>query len=158
MKKENKIHKTKSDRNGEYFDHKNNFKRDHSIKNFSILPHPATLESYETVAPGITDKLGHMIAKEQEFRHKLERLKTKGIYGMYRFGQLLSTILVIVILYATLFVYSEYNDQYLSSIICISGFTFLTIVNVVSFKDMTQIKNTAKNKNHQNKQKTFDSR
>jgi uncharacterized membrane protein len=107
MQKENKFYKTKKDRNGEYFDHKNNLKTEHGVKNFSILPHPTTLESYETICPGITEKLGQIIVKEQEFRHKKELLHMRGIQNIYRLGQLFSVILCISLIYIAILMVTE---------------------------------------------------
>ncbi len=149
MKKTHKIYKTNSDRNTEYFNHKNKINSDQTTKNFSILPHPATLESYEAISPGITEKLGSIIIREQEFRHKIESLKMKGLQSMYRFGQFLSFILAIVIIFVTLFVYSKYENQLLASVIFLSGFGFLTIINVVSFNKITQTKHLHEDK-HKN--------
>ena len=140
MQKENKFYKTKKDRHGEYFDHKHHLKTEHGVKNFSILPHPTTLESYETISPGITEKLGQIIVKEQEFRHKKELLHMRGIQNVYRLGQLLSVMLCVALIYVTILMVSEYHNQYLAGIICITGFAFLTITNVYSFKQMTNIK------------------
>ena len=142
--KENKFHKTKKDRNGQYFDHKNNLKRDNEAKNFSILPHPATLESYESISPGITEKLSQIIVKEQDFRHKKELLHIKGVHNIYRLGQLLSTILSITLIYVTLLILTEHNNELLAGTVCISGFTFLTIINVFSFKNITSFKENHK--------------
>ena len=81
MKKEKKIYKVKNDKYSEYFEHKQS---PEISKTISILPHPTTLESYEEVSPGITEKLGVMIVKEQEHRHKLEMRKIKNITSIYK--------------------------------------------------------------------------
>jgi uncharacterized membrane protein len=143
--KENKLHKTKNDKHTNYYDNKHDIRKEVGVKHFSILPHPATLESYESISPGITEKLGTMIEKEQQFRHRLDSLHMRGIRSIYRLGQLISFILVIFILLTSIFIYVEYKDQYFASVICISGFTFLTIVNVNSFKKMTSLKNKKQN-------------
>ena len=144
MQKVNRFYKTKKDRHGEYFDHKNNLKNEHGIKNFSILPHPATLESYETISPGITEKLGQVIVKEQDFRHKKEMFYIKSIQNTYRIGQLMSIILSIALIYSTMFIFTEYKNQYLATVVCISGFIFLSIINVFSFKNMSNAKENKK--------------
>jgi len=140
MKKENKFHTMKKDRHGEYYDHKNNLKKESGIKKFSILPHPTTLESYETIAPGMIEKIGQMIVKEQEFRHRKELLHIRGIHNIYRLGQLLSMILSIALIYITIVMVVEYNNYYLAGLISITGFIFLTFTNLSSFKQMSNIK------------------
>lgn len=140
MQKENKFYKTKKDRHGEYYEHKNNLKTENGVKKFSILPHPTTLESYETISPGVIDKLGHMIVKEQEFRHKKELLHMRGVQNIYRLGQLLSFILCITLLYVIILMITEYHNQYLAGIISITGFAFLTITNIFSLKHITKLK------------------
>jgi uncharacterized membrane protein len=133
MKKEKKIYKVKNDKYSEYFEHKQS---PEMIRSISILPHPTTLESYEEVSPGITEKLGSMIIKEQEHRQKLEIRKIKNITSIYRFGQLLSAILAVLVIYATVLVYDEYDSEILAAVICICGFSFLTIINVLSIKNL----------------------
>jgi uncharacterized membrane protein len=138
--KENNLHKTKNDKHSNYYDNKNDLKKEGGVKHFSILPHPATLESYESISPGITEKLGTMILKEQQFRHRLESLHLRGIRSIYRLGQLISAILALVILITSMFIYVEYENQYLATVISISGFAFLTIVNIAGFKQMSETK------------------
>ena len=145
MQKTNKLYKTKKDRHGEYFDHKNNLKIERGIKNFSILPHPLTLESYEAISPGIAEKLSQIIVKEQDFRHKKEMFYSNSIQKTYRFGQLMSFLLSIILIYSTIFILTEHQNQYLATIVCASGFAFLTIINVCSFKSMSSV---AKNNKH----------
>lgn len=145
-RKENKIHKTRNDKHTSYYDNKYDIRKEGGIKNFSILPHPATLESYELISPGITEKLGTMIIKEQQFRHKIETLHMKGIRSIYRLGQLISIVLCTLLLTVTVFIYTEYNDPYFASIICISGFSFLTLINLYSFKRLSAFNNTTKGK------------
>jgi uncharacterized membrane protein len=132
MKKEKKIYKVKNDKYSEYFEHKQS---PEISKTISILPHPTTLESYEEVSPGITEKLGVMIVKEQEHRHKIEMRKIKNITSIYRFGQLLSSILAVLMIYATILIYDEYGSEMLAAVVCFCGFSFLTIINVVSMKN-----------------------
>ena len=140
MQKENKFHKTKKDRRGEYYDHKNNLKKESGVKKFSILPHPTTLESYETIAPGMIEKIGHMIIKEQEFRHKKELLYMRGLQNIYRLGQLLTMLLSIALIYTTIIMVTEYHNYYLAALISITGFAFITITNLSNFKHMYNIK------------------
>jgi uncharacterized membrane protein len=140
MQKENKFHKTKKDRHGEYYDHKNNLKKESGIKKFSILPHPTTLESYETISPGMIEKIGHMIIKEQEFRHKKELLYMRGLQNIYRLGQLLTMLLSIALIYITIIMVTEYYDYYLATLISITGFTFMIIAHLSSVKYMYNIK------------------
>lgn len=146
-----KIHKTKSDKHSEYFDHKNSFAQHKVSKSISILPHPTTLESYEEISPGITAKLGNMIQKEQEHRHKIELSKVKSIHNVYRFGQLLSAMLAVIIIYATILMLEEYQDLYLAMTICVSGFTFLTIINIFSFKNKQTHKQHMHSSHHKKK-------
>jgi uncharacterized membrane protein len=134
-----KIHKIKSDKHSDYFDHKHSFKQDKSVKYISILPHPTTLESYEEISPGITTKLGTMLVKEMEFRHRMEALRMRGVQSIYRLGQFLSTLTAMVIIFCSLMIFKDYNDKYFASVICVSGFTFLTIINVLGFKRITRI-------------------
>jgi uncharacterized membrane protein len=141
MQKERKIYKTKSDKHSDYFDHKNQFSNvTKTVRNISILPHPTTLESYEEISPGITEKLSSMILKEQEHRHKLAIRKIQNITRIHRFGQILSATLAILIIYATFLMFIEYNNVYLASVICISGFAFLTIINLSAAKNFKKDK------------------
>lgn len=134
---EKKFYKPKNDKNSEYFDHKNQFMHD-KVKHISILPHPATLESYEEISPGIANKIGGMITKEQEHRHRVEIIKVRSMNNTYRFGQLLSAMLAVTIIYATFLMLEQYQNEYLAGILCVSGFAFLTIINVLSFKRKQQ--------------------
>lgn len=149
MKKEKKIYKVKNDKHSEYFEHKQS---PEMSKTISILPHPTTLESYEEVSPGITEKLGVMIVKEQEHRHKLEMRKIKNITSIYRFGQLLSTILAILVIYSTVLMYDEYGSEMLAAVVCFCGFSFLTIINVFSIKNFKKQQEQPK---HFNKKRRF---
>ncbi len=133
MKKEKKIYKVKNDKYSEYFEHKTS---PEMIRNISILPHPTTLESYEEVSPGITEKLGSMIIKEQEHRHKLEMRRIRNITSVYRFGQLLSAILAVLVIYATTLMYDEHGSEILAAVVCFCGFSFLTIINIFSMKNL----------------------
>jgi uncharacterized membrane protein len=121
-----KIYKVKKDKYTNYYEHN---KPIVETQNFSILPHPATLESYESLIPGITEKLAQLLVKEQNHRQKLEKQRIRSIESLHRFGQFLSAVLAIAVLYATFFMMREYNNPYLAGVICISGFSFLTLIN-----------------------------
>lgn len=143
-----KIHKIKSDKHSDYFDHKHPFKHDKSVKYVSILPHPTTIESYEEISPGITAKLGTMLVKETEFRHRMEALRMRGIQSVYKLGQLLSSIIAIAVIFCSLIISRDYNDTYLASVMCVSGFSFLAIINIFAFKRLTSTSSNPAKKKH----------
>ncbi len=141
MQKEKKIYKTKTDKHSDYFDHKNQFSNtSKTVKNISILPHPTTLESYEELLPGIVGNLGSMFLKEQEHRHKLAGRKIKNISNIHSFGQILSAMLAVFFVYTTFLMFEKYQNIYLASVICVSGFSFLTIINVFATKNFKRDK------------------
>ena len=153
MQKEKKIYKTKSDNHSDYFDHKNQLNNtSKTVRNISILPHPTTLESYEELSPGITEKFSSMVLKEQEHRHKLALRKITNISNIYRFGQILSAMLAVFFIYTTFIIFEKYQNTYLASVICLSGFSFLTIINVFATKNFKRDKSGFKHKHFKKKQ------
>ena len=155
MQKEKKIYKIKSDKHSDYFDHKTSFVNANKvIKNISILPHPTTLESYEELSPGITEKLSFLIVKEQEHRHKFEMRKLNNITSVYRFGQLLSAMLVVFIIYTTFLIFDIYESEYLAITVCVSGFAFLTVINILATQSFKKDKENFKHRHKHFKKKT----
>jgi uncharacterized membrane protein len=133
MKK--KSYKINKDQKSEYFDHKEAFNNQHlHNKMVSILPHPVTLESYEEICPGITNKLSSFILKEQEHRHKIEKLKLKKSANFYYFGQLLAVLLFIMVIYGTFLMMEYYKNSYLAAIFAFSGFTSLAMMNFFALR------------------------
>lgn len=101
---------------------------EHSRSAASILPSPAILESYEEIAPGMVEQLVEMVKAEQKHRQGLENKYAKTIVITAQIGQILSFMLVIAILFATVIAFEK--SLYLSLAICFIGFTFLLIVKL----------------------------
>ncbi len=104
---------------------------EHSRTNQSILPSPAILESYEEISPGIVEKLVDLVKQEQKHRQNLEIKYLKYIRNTTRFGQLLSCILAITIIYYSILAVSQ-DKSWLAITICICGFSCLTISNIIA--------------------------
>jgi uncharacterized membrane protein len=153
-----KIHKLHNDKYSEYFDHsKKNIKEIQNAKNISILPHPATLESYEEIIPGITKQLCILLEKEQKHRHMLEISTVKSIVNLSRLVQFFTFLFAVFLVYAILFTVTHYHNTYLAVLICLCGFGFLFTVNLCALHSVKNLplKNSHKfsqiNKKQQNK-------
>lgn len=105
----------------------------YSKDHYNILPPPSVLESYEEIAPGFVAKLSQMIEAEQKHRHALEARELRTAVSITRFGQLLSVLLGMGIIYATIIATETYGIS-LGAIICICGFMFLIISNLLAVK------------------------
>jgi len=106
----------------------------HSRNNAGIFPSPAILESYEEISPGMVEKLVEMVRNEQKQRHTMEEKCMRSVMQATRFGQLLTALVAIAVIYATILVAGTYGIAF-SAIICITGFSFLTLSGMLAARN-----------------------
>ncbi len=156
MQYKGKIHRVKNDKFSQYLDHSNDSDLI-KTQNISILPHPATLESYEAVIPGITLQLCNLIEKEQKHRHALEIQAVQSMIKLTRLGQLLTIPLALLITYTTIVIADKYSNTLAIFIYCF-GFGTLCAVSLYAWRSAKYLlqncnEKTSKHRKHNTKKK-----
>ncbi|WHA04311.1 DUF2335 domain-containing protein [Candidatus Bandiella numerosa] len=97
------------------------------------FPSPAILESYEEIYPGFTKELMELTKMEQGQKVQNHENWVKSINATLRFGQFLSFVFSVIVLYVSL---NSFNNGSVKTgaIIFITWFVFLLIVNIKSNK------------------------
>ena len=94
-----------------------------------LLPSPSMLESYEEIYPGFTKELINLVKIEQKQKYEYHKAMQKSINISQRFGQLLTFVLCIIVLYISvnLLKIGQLKSAYIT---LITWFTFLIILNI----------------------------
>jgi uncharacterized membrane protein len=104
-----------------------------NTNNNNKFPSPAMLESYEEICPGFTKELMELTKIEQEQKGRNHKNWMKSMNTTLRFGQFLSFIFSIIILYVSINLFNN-NSIKSGAIIFITWFVFLLIVNIKASK------------------------
>lgn len=90
-----------------------------------ILPPPSILESYEEIAPGITNSLYSLVSKEQAHRHRIEQITLSKEVRTRRLVHTLNIVLAVAIMFFATITLKRFHSPVVASVLCVSGFTFL---------------------------------
>ncbi len=101
--------------------------------NYNKFPSPAMLESYEEICPGFTKELMELTKVEQEQKSQNHKAWIKSMNTTLRFGQFLSFVFSIIILYVSINLFND-NLVETGAIIFITWFVFLLIINIKASK------------------------
>jgi uncharacterized membrane protein len=91
------------------------------------------LESYEEICPGFTKELMELTKAEQEQKSQNHKNLIKSMNTTLRFGQFLSFVFSIIILYVSINLFNNSSVQG-GAIIFITWFVFLLIINIKASK------------------------
>jgi uncharacterized membrane protein len=104
-----------------------------NTNNTNKFPSPAMLESYEEICPGFTKELMELTKAEQEQKSQNHKNLIKSMNTTLRFGQFLSFVFSIIILYVSINLFNNSSVQG-GAIIFITWFVFLLIINIKASK------------------------